>query len=473
MVGACAPAAIALGGCETTVALPGGPDASADAMGDATVGANDASPGATNDAPANTNDAPVTSTDDAPGVMPSTNAGPLCSLPGSIQYFGGMRAVVGQQPAGSPNLGFLTIPEGFCVHYFATVPNARQLRVAPGGELFVASPSTPTTGGGPNSNPAIVVIPDDDNDGLGDTQVQFLAGNALASTQGLLFANGNFYYQSGTQILSMPYTSGTRVAPGPGSPAANVTIYTSSLHWPKAIDITDDGKTIYVGNGGDQDESCDTSRPFHGGILSIDSSNPSGNAGGTPVAKGLRNPIALRCWRGHGTCFALELAKDYTANEGGREKMIPIRDGDDWGFPCCASQGLPYSGVNPTPDCSAITPDTDSFMIGDTPFGVDFTPDTWPAPFADSAIVTRHGAAGTWTGARVTAIAMDPTTGSALPATSVDGSNAGAMTDFATGWDDGTLSHGRPAAVAMAPDGRLFLSNDITGVIVWIAPLSM
>ena len=43
--------------------------------------------------------------------------------------------------------------------------------------------------------------------------------------------------------------------------------------------------------------------------------------------------------------------------------------------------------------------------------------------------------------------------------------------DFATGWDDGTLSHGRPAAVAFSPDGRLFLSNDQKGDIYWFAPL--
>jgi len=390
-----------------------------------------------------------------------------CSLPGSIQYVGGTRVVVGGLPAGTPDLGFLQLPDGFCVHYFATVPNARQLRFAPGGELFVAAPTTATTGGGLNNTAAIVVIPDDDHDGVGDTQVQFLAGNAMASTQGMLFANGNFFYQGGTQILSMPYTAGMRVAPGPGAVFADVTIYSSGLHWPKVLDIADDG-TIYVGNGGDQGETCDPSFPFHGGILSLGTTS-----GGTPVARGLRNPIAIRCWHGHGTCFALELAKDYSSGEGGREKMIPIRSGDNWGFPCCATQNVSYAGITPTPDCSGVAPDTDSFLIGDTPFGVDFEPGLWPAPWTNDAIVTTHGAAGSWAGARVIAITMDPTTGLAEPATDKDGNNTGAMTNFATGWDDRTNTHGRPAAVTFANDGRLFLSNDNNGVIVWIAPVSL
>jgi hypothetical protein len=45
------------------------------------------------------------------------------------------------------------------------------------------------------------------------------------------------------------------------------------------------------------------------------------------------------------------------------------------------------------------------------------------------------------------------------------------MMDFATGWDDGKQDHGRPAAIAFSPDGRLFIGNDINGVIVWVAPV--
>jgi hypothetical protein len=36
----------------------------------------------------------------------------------------------------------------------------------------------------------------------------------------------------------------------------------------------------------------------------------------------------------------------------------------------------------------------------------------------------------------------------------------------------GKQDHGRPAALAMSTDGRLFLSNDANGDIVWIAPTS-
>jgi glucose/arabinose dehydrogenase len=47
------------------------------------------------------------------------------------------------------------------------------------------------------------------------------------------------------------------------------------------------------------------------------------------------------------------------------------------------------------------------------------------------------------------------------------------MTNFATGWDDGTVAHGRPAAVTFSSDGRLFVANDVNGIIFWIAPMSL
>jgi glucose/arabinose dehydrogenase len=49
---------------------------------------------------------------------------------------------------------------------------------------------------------------------------------------------------------------------------------------------------------------------------------------------------------------------------------------------------------------------------------------------------------------------------------------AGAMADFLEGWDDGAHMHGRPADVTVSDDGRLFIANDTTGEIFWVAPLA-
>jgi glucose/arabinose dehydrogenase len=270
--------------------------------------------------------------------------------------------------------------------------------------------------------------------------------------------------------MRVPYHSGELEPSEASAEVADITLYSSGLHWPKTLDLADDG-SIYVGNGGDQGETCVSPHPFHGGILKIDGAPGGPNPGGVPMARGLRNPIAIRCAPGHNQCFALELARDYTATGGGREKMIPIRSGDDWGFPCCATQDLPYTDSPLGTDCSTVTPEGVSFLIGDTPFGLAFAPSTWPAPFAGNAIVATHGAFSVWTGARMVAIVMDPATGLPMPGSDTTGPNSGSVTDFATGWDDTTRTHGRPAALDFSADGRLFVANDNNGVIVWIAPL--
>ncbi len=391
--------------------------------------------------------------------------GNYCNLPGAVQFTAsGMKVVPGGR-AGDADLSFLNLPSGFCAHYFGTVPNTRQLRVAPGGELFVASPSTLTTGG-TQGNSSIVAMPDDDHDGYADQNIIFQSG--LPSTQGLLFTPGFFFYQDGTKIMRLPYASGDRHPSGAATTFADINFYTSTLHWPKALDQADDG-TIYVGNGGDQGEDCQVPHPFHGGIVKLDP-NGTGVQAGTQVARGFRNPINIRCQKGHNNCFAVELAKDYSTDAKGREKLVPIRQGDDWGFPCCATKNQPYTDINST-DCSAVAAESDSFLIGNTPFGLEFEPNNWPAPYNSNAFVVLHGFFGAWNGARMVMVTVDPTTG--LPAFGSDtsGGSSGAMTDFATGWDDGTRAHGRPSSLTFSSDGRLFVGNDANGVIFWIAAI--
>jgi glucose/arabinose dehydrogenase len=391
----------------------------------------------------------------------------FCDLPGSVQFTAAGVTTIPEstKPITANRLQFLHLPNGFCAHYFGNIGNTRQLRFAPGGELFVASPTTGTTGGGGGGRHAIVIVPDDNGDGFADAPLTFL--DNLPSTQGLLFTKDFFYYQDGKKILRMPYHAGDRTPSGASETMIEVTVYDSSLHWPKPIDEADDG-TIYVGNGGDQAESCVTPHPFHGGILKID-----GTPGGAQVSQGFRNPIAIRCERGKNLCFAAELARDYSATQEGREKLVPIRQGDDWGFPCCATKDKPFPDITPTPDCSGTASEDASFLIGDTPFAFDFEPGTWPAPYAHSAFVPLHGAAGSWVGARLVMIEMDPDSGMPMPATDINGVTSGAMSDFATGWDDGRQDHGRPAVATFAPDGRLFIGSDNNGEIFWVAPLDL
>lgn len=400
-------------------------------------------------------------------------AGTFCALPGSVVSTAQGPVIV--PGADGHELGWLTVPLGFCAHYFATVKTVRQLKFAPDGDLFAASPTSSTTGGAGDGSAGIVILPDDDHDGVADANLTFL-GN-LPSTQGLMFANGYLYYQDDTTIRRIPIAAGDW---SPSGPSEVVTTLTSLVapqaneHWPKVFDTARDG-TVYITNGGTDGEICTSNQRLFGAIFSLNADSTL-----TEVARGFRNPIAIRCESDHDVCLAAELAKDFSGAEGGREKLVPVRPGDDWGFPCCATQGLPYLGMVysdtlGTPNCNATAPEIDGFVIGHTPFGLDFETGFWPAPWSHRVFVTLHGVFDTWEGARVVAIALDPATGLPLPATELDASASSAtvMLDFATGWDDGNMDHGRPAPIAFAPDGRLFVGDDQLGAVVWFAPMTL
>lgn len=456
------------------VAIPEPADATAaDAM-PAEGGALDdslpevSSPGVDSDASPDADGGNVTADVDA------APAGSFCSLPGSVVWTlqgpVGMPGADGGVDASAPDVSWLKLPVGFCAHYFATVKTARQLRFAPGGDLFAASPTSGTTGGAGDGIAGIVILPDDNHDGNADSNITFLSG--LPSVQGLMFANGYLYYQDNTTIRRVPYAGGRR--PGATEVVTSMSNWPQAFeHWPKVFDQAQDG-TIYISNGGSQSDVCVASAPVRGAILKL---NPDGTT--SVVAKGFRNPIAMRCEPHQNVCLVAELALDYSWNAAGREKVIPLRQGDDWGYPCCATKGVAYTGVfysgtTAVPNCLGVAQDGDSFVIGHTPFGLDFETGKWPAPWTNRVFVTLHGDAGIWNGARVVAIGLDPN-GMPLPATELDSGsgNPTNMLEFAVGWDDGKRDHGRPAPVAFAPDGRMFLGDDQRGAVIWIAPVDL
>jgi glucose/arabinose dehydrogenase len=396
--------------------------------------------------------------------------GDFCSLPGSVVWNGGVPTTV---PGGSAaqDVSWLQLPDGFCAHYYANVPHVRQIRFSPSGDLFAASPSVSNAGG--EANPgvgAILVLPDDDHDGNADSQLPYVQ---LAVTQGMAFAGGYFYYQNDPQILRVPYKNGDRSAPSTApEPMIDITSYYSSTHWPKALDVDDVGN-IFVTNGGDQsnpDSTCSGPRSgwqYRGGIYQID-----GTPEGRLVATGFRNPIALRCAKGTGACFGIELARDFSPAEGSREKLYPVRLGDDWGQPCCATQDLPFTDSPAGTDCSTIASEIDSFTIDHTPFGLDFEQGAFPSTWKYDAFVVLHGYVGSWEGARIVGIPTDPTSG--WPLSAVESTAGTAMTDFAVGWyvNGASTDHGRPGSITFAPDGRMFVGNDWNGDVLWISPVA-
>ncbi|MEO6420742.1 MAG: hypothetical protein ABIP39_15125 [Polyangiaceae bacterium] len=383
----------------------------------------------------------------------------------------------------------IQVPDGFCVHEFTTFPTdqvngkiveARVMRFAPNGDLFLAAPNYPTPGGAAGGAGAILVLPDDNHDGKMDSQVRYAGSPApnvsmpclvqegadpasLACVHGLAFADGYLYYTRSDEVRRFPYKTGDRAAPTPSGELVGLLggKALSDARWTHTMDRAKDG-SIYVTRGR-FDAACSVDTMAEGAVLSFPIA-PGTTYPATPtmVADGFRDPLYIRCQPGCGDCYTNELSGDGWDSIGGREKLAFIEPGGHWGYPCCVAKDKPNQGGT-AEQCAHLGTDVSVIPLHDTPFGMDFEQGSFPQPYAFGVFVALHGSFGGWKGTGISWLPTDPTTHKPTGTPAV----------FATGWGHGPPMEGRATDVAFAPDGRLFVADDTAGRIFWIAPKTL
>jgi hypothetical protein len=254
-----------------------------------------------------------------------------------------------------------------------------------------------TPGGASGGPGAIMVLSDDDHDGTAEETL--FAGN-LDDVHGIAVGGGYVYFTTKDNVWRTPYVDGQRTEnlaarESLGLPGATVSA--------AAGHMASRGRRPASSSRRAGVRQCGNS---HGGDIST---IESGGAL-TTLATGLRNPMYLRCHAKDEVCAAMELGDDQ--REGAREKMIMLRMGTNYGFPCCHSTGVlntEMMGVT----CDDITMEDSAFKLSETPFGFDWEPGVWPEPYKNAVFVALHGSAyatPTWAGTRIVYAATDPQT---------------------------------------------------------------
>jgi glucose/arabinose dehydrogenase len=355
-------------------------------------------------------------------------------------------------PARAAGAAALTVPSGFTVERIASVPRARELAVAPNGDLFVGT-----------SGDAIYVVPDaEKNPGeprrfvtIDDRPVAgvFLAGDTL-------YAGGQF------GVWRIPYRTGDREARAAAEKIATVRPGGGRSHSTTTVAFSKG--TLYASVGASCN-ACDETDPTRATIQAM---TPDGKDM-HPRAVDIRNAIALAVqpngdlWAGvagrddleHGHPY--EIFDDVSAHAG-----TP-----DYGWIKCYDDRKPVGGAS----CAGVTLPKVVFPAYDTPIGAAFYPAdqkgayAFPAGYRGGAFVALHGS---WhqppVPPRVAFVAFK----NDEPAKAVDWSNPDAQwTEFGGGCQaaDGTRSC-RPTGVAVGTDGSLFVSDDYGGAVYRIRP---
>ena len=362
-------------------------------------------------------------------------------------------AIVVPLASAAQTAGGLTVPAGFGMERVATVRDARELAVAPNGDLFVG-----TSGGnvdivadaeGTAAAPHVFVHLDDAP----------VAGVTLDGDRLILGAQFGVY--------ELPYHPGERTATG--APHKLASVRSSGVARDHVTTSVAVAKDVLYASVGSSCNACDPD--LDATRATIERVTPSGLQ---PEAKHVRNAIALATNPATGTLWAGVAGQDELAHGHPYEIFDPVTLHEpvvDYGWPYCYENRRAVGNH----DCANVVIPRVVFPAYATPIGAAFYPlhpsgpHAFPEAYRGGAFVTLHGS---WhqppVPPRIVFVAMNGDE----PRTPVDWNDPGVQwKEFVGGFQRSDGSRiARPTGIAIAPDGSLFFSEDEGGGIYRIRP---
>ncbi|HWF00233.1 MAG TPA: PQQ-dependent sugar dehydrogenase [Caulobacteraceae bacterium] len=372
-----------------------------------------------------------------------------------------------------------TLP-GFVVQPFAEVKNARQIRIAPNGDIFVAR----------SSSGAVEVLRAQDGASAPTQREVFAQG--LRLPYGLAFwppgPNPQWVYVGEVnRVVRFPYRNGDLKARGEPEVIVPQIAPSTTDHVTRDLEFTPDGKRLIVAVGSATNVSEDMpaksveeaqawDRAMHAtgavwgpeehraDLLTFD---PDGKNEAI-YATGIRNCVTVRLEPRTHTPWCAVNERDSLGDNLPFDYVTRVKAGGFYGWPWF------YIGdhedkrpKSQRPDLAAkvIAPDV-LIQAHSAPLGLAFYqasrgPAAFPKAYDGDAFVALHGS---WNRAKRTGYKL-------VRVMARNGVPTGAYEDFLTGFviDDRSV-WGRPVGVAEAHDGALLVSDDAGGMIWRITP---
>jgi len=333
------------------------------------------------------------------------------------------------------NLDLIKLPDGFHIELYAEIPNARQMTVSPSGILYV----------GTREGDKVHAVKKNAD---GSTSV-FPVVSGMKEPNGVAFKDGSLYYATVSTIYRLDSIE-SKLANPPKPVVVYDQLPTKEWHGQKFIAFGPDGK-LYIPIGGPCNV-CAIDSPF----ASINRMNADGT-GFETYARGVRNSVGFD-WSPD--------SKELWFTDNGRDEMGDDMPSDElnyapkpgmhFGFPYCHQGDTmdPKFGAGKSP--SDFTPPAYKLGAHVASLGMRFyTGSMFPATYKNQIFIAEHGS---WNRSKKS--------GYRVVLCHLEGSKIVQMEPFATGWlrpdEDVT---GRVVDVQVAPDGALFVSDDMRGAV--------
>lgn len=388
-----------------------------------------------------------------------STAGARCN--GTVKSAAGAAAEVPQLPAS------LTVPAGFALEALAILAAPRHVVALPNGDLLVGS-----------SGRTVMLVPHADGATAGAPSPFVSIDDAPVHGVAFDAVNCNVYVASQHGIYKIPYVDGQTSAEA-GHPIAQVRQTSpSGNHVTTSVAVA--GSSLFVGVGSTCN-ACVESDPTRASVqrMNLDGSEMS------TYARRIRNPIALATDPATGTLWAGVAGQDNLPIGHPYEFFDALSThpaaSTDYGWPDCEENQHKYSGGAAVSCADTVVPLVEMPAFS-TLIAAAFYPagtagaHAFPTQFQGGAFLAAHGSWHQVDGDYYTPprIAFVKIAGNA-PVTPVDWSDPSTQwSEFLGGMQlpDGHTRVARAAGVAVGADGSLFVSDDASGLLLRVRPVS-
>ena len=338
----------------------------------------------------------------------------------------------------------LLTPEDITITIFARdVPRARHMAFDDQGVLFLSQAK----------EGKVVALPDFDKNGESDQKVSIISGHR--APHGLAFMKiKDHYYLYVAEETRVIRLKRIRKPLTYGVPETVVDNIPGGGHYTRTIKIKNNKLYLSVGSSCNV---CIEKNPLRAAISRF---NLDGS-GGEIFAKGLRNSVGIEFSPYSGELWGVNNGRDMLGDHHPEEELNIIRQGKHYGWPYCYEAKTFDQDFGKSFNCLKTEAPAYTFTAHMAPLGLSFyQKGILPKRYNHSVFIAFHGS---WNrsipaGYKVIRLKLDSM------------GNIVSHEDFISGWlkKNGSPS-GRPVDIEYSPEGELYLSDDLLGVVYKIS----